>query len=321
MKNISEHNSALEELLALYFAPLDDLRDLGPSNIFINSCDTIFYEFRGKKTRWEGSTWNSDHQLAKAIKLLANSLKQPINPQRPILDARLSDGSRVNAILPPITPSPTIALRLFPRIPLTAADLEESGSLSPTQYKFLSEQVRAGKNMLISGCTDAGKTTLLKMLAAHIPSTRRLLVLEDTAELNLSEENHPNMIAMEAARRDGDLVTMSSLVINTMRMSPDALILGELRDAPTAAALRTVLNTGVTGIMSTLHANTARETLVRVHDLIAQDSPNVSYDILARNINRNIDVVVSLAKNESRGRHVQEIIYRKSGSDEYLNLS
>lgn len=313
--------SALEQLLERYFSPLDELRELGPSNIFINSFDTIFYEYRGKKTRWTGSTWNDDQELFRAIHMLANSLNQAIDPKRPILDARLADGSRVNALLPPITESPSIALRLFPRTALTPQDLEKSKSLSPDQYAFLSLQVKHEKNILISGCTDSGKTTLLKMLAAHIPASRRLLVLEDTAELNLPAENHPNMIAMEAARRDGGLVTMSSLVINTLRMSPDALILGELRDSATAAALRTVLNTGIRGIMTTLHANTARETLVRVHDLIAEESPNVSYETLARNINRNIDVVVSLTKTEERGRHVREIIYRKPHSDEFREVS
>lgn len=314
-------HSALEELLACYFSPIDELRKMNPSNIFINSHDRIFYEFRGEKKRWKGSTWNSDRELEQSINMLANSLDQTIDPKRPILDARMKDGSRINAVLPPITQSPSIAIRLFPKKSLTPEDLEKSGSLSAEQYQFLSDQVRSSKNILISGCTDAGKTTLLKMLAAHIPPKRRLLVLEDTAELNLSLENHPNMIALEAAHRQDSPVTMSSLVINSLRMSPDALLLGELRDSATANALRTVLNTGLRGIMTTLHANTAAETLVRLHDLVAEETPNVSYDTLAKNINRNIDLIVSLTKTEKRGRHVREILFRKPGQTEYRHFS
>ena len=313
----SRSGSALQQLLDLYFAPLASLTEIGPSNIFINGHDTIFYESRGEKTPWSGSTWNNDQELLTSIKLLANSLRQPIDDSYPILDARLPDGTRVNAILPPLSPKPCISLRLFPNRPLTAKDLKKSGSLTERQYDFLASQVKQSANMLISGCTDAGKTTLLKMLSAHIPGHRRLLVLEDTAELNLPGENHPNMVTLEAAHRQDSRINMASLVVNSLRMAPDALILGELRDSQTANALRTVLNTGVRGIMSTLHANTARETLTRIHDLIAEENANVSYDILARNINRNIDVIVSMTKTEDRGRHVREILYRDADQDEY----
>lgn len=309
--------SALEQLLSSYFAPLDPIRDQGASNIFVNGHDTIFYEVAGVTTQWEGDGWNSDLSLTDAINMLANSLDQSMSPDLPLLDARLSDGSRVNAVLPPICSVPCISLRLFPRLSFTADRLIESGTMTNAQYQFLAQSTLDGCNILVSGCTDSGKTTLVKLLSDQIPASRRLLVLEDTAELNLSPDKHPNMISLEAAHRESQ-VTMATLVINSLRMAPQALILGELRDAPTANAFRTVLNTGVRGILSTMHANNCRETLTRLHDLVAEQTPNIRYETLQANINRNIDIVVSMTNDESRGRHVREIIHRDGNSSEFV---
>ena len=303
--------SAINELLDRYFEPIAALREIGPSNIFINGADVIFYEKSGKKTQWAEPAWSNDMELTNSIKLLANSLAQPIKSAHPLLDARLRDGSRVNAVLPPISQHPCISLRLFPKRQLRHTDLVASGSIEEAQMAYLINAVREQKNMLVSGCTDAGKTTLLKALCPFIPPERRLLILEDTAELDLPLEEHPNMISLESARRSEVKIEMASLVVNSLRMAPDALVLGELRDSKTANALRTVLNTGVRGIMSTLHANSAQETLTRVHDLIAEENPNISYKILAKNINANIDVVVNMTKTDSRGRHVHEILSRE----------
>ena len=308
--------SALEQLLSSYFSPLDPIRKLGASNIFVNGHDSIFYETAGVTKLWDGEGWNNDLSLCDAIHMLANSLDQPIANDFPLLDARLPDGSRVNAVLPPICAAPCISLRLFPREALAAERLIQSGSLTENQYRFLARATRDGRNILVSGCTDSGKTTLVKLLSDQIPPNRRLLVLEDTAELNLSPQRHPNMIALEAAQRDSR-VSMASLVVNSLRMAPQALILGELRDAPTANAFRTVLNTGVRGILSTMHANNCLETLTRLHDLVAEQTPNIRYETLRANINRNVDIVVSMTNTESRGRHVREIIRRDQQTSEF----
>ncbi len=306
--------SALEQLLTSYFSPIDPIREKGASNIFINGHDTIFFEIAGNTELWSGPGWSSNLSLTDAIHMLANSLEQPLSKQLPLLDARLHDGSRVNAVLPPISNVPCVSLRLFPRKSLTAAELIKSGTFTRTQCEYLYRSVHNRCNILVSGCTDSGKTTLIKLLSAQIPITSRLLVLEDTAELNLPVAQHPNMIALEAAHRDSQ-VTMDSLVINSLRMAPQALILGELRDAPTANAFRTVLNTGLRGILTTMHANNCRETLTRLHDLVAEQNPNIRYETLRENINRNIDIVVSMTKTEGRGRHVREIIHRNKDNE------
>ena len=309
--------SILEQLLASYFSPIDPIREAGASNIFINGHDSIFYERRGITREWDGTGWKNEFSLTEAIHMLANSLNQPIAKDYPMLDARLPDGSRVNAVLPPVTQRPCISLRLFPRKTLGSDALIASSSITREQIDFLALSVRASRNVLVSGCTDSGKTTLIKLLSDYIPPSRRLIVLEDTAELNLSPELHPNIISLEAADRDSR-VTMDSLVINSLRMSPQALILGELRDAPTANAFRTVLNTGLRGILATMHANNCHETLTRLHDLVAEQTPNIRYETLRENINRNIDIVVSMTKTESRGRHVREIIHRDEETQDFV---
>ncbi len=303
--------TATADLLKVYFEPIEELlRDGAVTNIHVNAWDEVFFDKRGATHRYGGS-WRDEEELANAIHTLAASLQQDIDPRRPLLDARLPDGTRINAVLPPVSERPCLSIRVFPETALTGEDLVSFRALRVDMLEFLREQTRKRANILISGCVDSGKTTLLKVLCGEIPPEIRLLVIEDTAELRLSREQHPNMVCLEAASRDSD-VDMRTLIVNSLRMSPGAMVLGELREASAAAALRTALNTGLRGVMTTLHANDCADTMIRLTDLVSEATPNTGWEIVAKALRGNIDFVVSCTNTPGRGRYVREIAQFRS---------
>lgn len=304
-------NATSQMLLSYYLRPIEKLLSMkGVTNIFVNRFDTIYYEKGGRRLRWD-QCWGSESELISSIQTLARNLRQPMSEDEPLLDARLSDGSRVNAILPPVSKDASMSVRVFPLTAITGEQLVEWGALTPPLLSYLYQSVKQQRNILVSGCVDSGKTTLLKILIDQIPAEYRLVVIEDTTEIRIDPSKHIDFVQLEAAHRSAKPgvapVGMDRLIKNALRMSPAALVLGEVRDADAACALRILMNTGLRGILATLHANDAEDTLIRLQDLVAERSQNTSYGIIAENLRRNIDVVVNCTHRQGYGRMVSEV--------------
>lgn len=305
------NQSASIQLLNHYFQPIAPLLSMeGVTNIFVNRYDLIYYESQGRRHTWD-SAWKNEGELISAIHTLSRSLRQPLDESEPLLDARLDGGSRVNAVLPPVGEYASMSIRVFPETAISGDQLVSWGAMTQEMLDYLQSQVSRQSNLVISGCVDSGKTTLMKILIDSIPSDHRLVIIEDTKEIQVSSERHPDYIQLEAPQRRDSLgvrrVTMGRLIKNALRMSPAALVLGEVRDSEAATALRDLMNTGIRGILATLHANDAEDTLIRLQNLVSETSPNTSYQIVSANLRRNIHVVVNCTHEQGHGRRISEI--------------
>lgn len=256
---------------------LDDLTGLGPlspllrdadiSEIMINGPDNIFVESRGLSYR-SAAKFQSETHLQSIIQRIVEPLGRHIDAASPMVDARLEDGSRVNAVIPPLAlDGSLVTIRKFPEKKLTDEDLIKFGSLNRPMALFLREAVRAGKNILVAGGTGSGKTTLLNILSQFIPEKERIITVEDSAELKLSHENLCRLEARPANIEGQGRISIRDLVINTLRMRPDRIIVGECR-GPEALDMLQAMNTGHDGSMTTCHANTPRDALSRLENMV-----------------------------------------------------
>ncbi len=256
---------------------LDDLTGLGPlspllrdadiSEIMINGPENIFVESRGLTYR-SAAIFQSETHLQSIIQRIVEPLGRHIDAASPMVDARLEDGSRVNAVIPPLAlDGSLVTIRKFPDKKLTDEDLIKFGSLNRPMALFLREAVRAGRNILVAGGTGSGKTTLLNILSQFIPEKERVITVEDSAELKLSHENLCRLEARPANIEGQGRVSIRDLVINTLRMRPDRIIVGECR-GPEALDMLQAMNTGHDGSMTTCHANTPRDALSRLENMV-----------------------------------------------------
>ena len=256
---------------------LDDLTGLGPlspllrdgeiSEIMINGPENIFVESRGLSYR-SAAKFQSESHLQAIIQRIVEPLGRHIDAASPMVDARLEDGSRVNAVIPPLAlDGSLVTIRKFPEKKLTDEDLIKFGSLNRPMALFLREAVRAGKNILVAGGTGSGKTTLLNILSQFIPEKERIITVEDSAELKLSHENLCRLEARPANIEGQGRISIRDLVINTLRMRPDRIIVGECR-GPEALDMLQAMNTGHDGSMTTCHANTPRDALARLENMV-----------------------------------------------------
>ena len=256
---------------------LDDLTGLGPlspllrdteiSEIMINGPDNIFVESRGLSYR-SAAKFQSEAHLQAIIQRIVEPLGRHVDAASPMVDARLEDGSRVNAVIPPLAlDGSLVTIRKFPEKKLTDEDLIKFGSLNRPTALFLREAVRAGKNILVAGGTGSGKTTLLNILSQFIPEKERVITVEDSADLKLSHENLCRLEARPANIEGQGRVSIRDLVINTLRMRPDRIIVGECR-GPEALDMLQAMNTGHDGSMTTCHANTPRDALSRLENMV-----------------------------------------------------
>jgi pilus assembly protein CpaF len=288
-----------------YLAPIEKLlRDEEISEVIVNADRSVFIERAGLLQRIDVA-WDHDEYLGHALRSIARMLGQDITPDAPTLDTRLPDGSRVAIAIPPVSPEgPTVTIRKFQRRYFTLDTLVRIGSLSDQLAERLRALVRLEKaNILISGGTGAGKTSLLNALVAEIPSEERLGIIEDTREIQAAA---PNRFQFEA-RRDEPAVTIRDLVKASLRHRPDRLIIGEVR-GPEAFDLINALNTGHSGSLATVHANSASLALARLTTLILMEGAHWPVAAIKASIVDALNYVIHVCRDSRGSRGVTELL-------------
>jgi pilus assembly protein CpaF len=298
-------NEVIDETFGL--GPLEPLfHDPTITDILINGAKTVYVERRGRleKTR---ISFANDRHLTKIIQRIVSAVGRRVDETTPMVDARLEDGSRVNAIIPPLAlDGPLVSIRRFGARPLKDQDLLDNHSITPDMLKFLQCCVRARLNVLISGGTGSGKTTLLNVLSAYIPREERVATIEDAAELQLQQ---PHVIRMETrpANVEGEgQVSTRDLVRNSLRMRPDRIIVGECR-GPEALDMLQAMNTGHDGSLTTIHANSCRDALMRLEMMVGMAGFDVPIWTIRRQIASAINVVVQAVRLTGGPRKIVRI--------------
>jgi len=298
-------NTSFQVILP-FLRPIEGLiKDPAVSEIMVNPDSRIFVEREGEVTEVPGVTIG-EKNLQVAVRNIARALGDEISEEKPLLDSRLPDGSRVAAAIPPCSVGgTTLTIRKFESRYFTADELVRVGTLSETLLALLSTAVRARRNILISGGTGTGKTTLLAALSGLVPDSERLLVIEDTAEIRIAK---PNLVRFEARREQPGLtaVAIRDLVRAALRHRPDRIILGEVRGGE-AFDLLQVLNTGHSGTLSTIHANSARGALGRLTSCVLQSGVELPYAAIRMAVAESIGFLVHLERRRNR-RVVVEVV-------------
>lgn len=298
-------NDVQHELFGL--GPLEPLlADSTISDILVNSAHTIYIERRGK-IEATNVRFKDDEHLMRVIERIVSSVGRRIDESSPMVDARLQDGSRVNAIIPPLSiDGPVLSIRRFGSDPLRMSALVNNQALTKEIAEMLEMCVKARLNVLISGGTGAGKTTLLNALSAYIPENERIVTIEDSAELQLQQ---PHVVRLETRPPNiegrGE-VTQRDLVRNALRMRPDRIVIGEVRGGEAIDMLQ-AMNTGHDGSLTTIHANTPRDALARLETMIQMTGMRLSDRAMRQQIASALDLVVQVARMSDGSRRVTSI--------------
>jgi len=298
-------SAVVNEILG--FGLLQDLLDDSEiSEIMVNGANNVYVESHGVVTRLQRA-FESDDQLIAVINRMVRLTGRRIDQTSPMVDARLPDGSRLNAVLPPLAvDGPSVTIRKFTANHLTVTRLTELGSLSPEAADLLQLAVEHRLNILVSGGTGTGKTTLLNVLSSFIDRDNRVITVEDAVELSL---DLPNMIRLETrpANIEGvGQVTIRDLVRNALRMRPDRIVVGEVRGAEALDMLQ-AMNTGHEGSLSTLHANSPRDALSRLETMVLLGGVDLPLRAIREQIGSAIDLIVQVARDASGARFVSSI--------------
>lgn len=305
----AEKKQIVEEVVNETFGlgPLEPLlQDRSIDDILVNNFNTVYIERKGKLYSTDVRFKDNAH-LRHIINRIVARIGRRVDEASPMVDARLPDGSRVNAIIPPLSlDGPALCIRRFKEVPLTSDDLLTYGSVSSEMLFLLQVAVRAKMNVLIAGGTGSGKTTLLNVLSAYIPEDERVITIEDAAELQLRQ---PHVIRLETrpANMEGKgLVSQRDLVKNSLRMRPDRIIVGEVRGAEALDMLQ-AMNTGHDGSLTTVHANGPRDALSRVETMILMSSANMAAGTINRQIASALNLVVYVRRFSDGVRRVESI--------------
>jgi pilus assembly protein CpaF len=292
---------------ALGLGPLEDLlADDAVSEIMVNRCDQIYIERKGKLTLSD-KKFTSNQAVLAAIERIVAPIGRRIDESSPMVDARLKDGSRVNAIIPPLAlKGPCVTIRKFNKIPLTVDDLIRFGAMTRGMANFLKLVVELRRNVVVSGGTGSGKTTLLNMLSSFIPPDERIVTAEDSAELRL-EQDHVVSLETRPPNLEGTgAVTIRDLVRNALRMRPDRIVVGECR-AGEALDMLQAMNTGHDGSMTTLHANSPRDALARLETLVLMAGMDLPVRAIRDQIGSAVHMILQQARLGDGSRKVTAI--------------
>lgn len=296
----NEKRRLFEQIVAeiLGYGPLEQfLNTQGVTEIMVNGPKNVFVEQNGKLTRTPVTFEDNDH-LLRIIDRIVAPLGRRIDEGSPMVDARLPDGSRVNAVVPPIALNgAALTIRIFSKIPFTVENLIEFGSITPEAVEFLKACVISKLNVLISGGTGSGKTTLLNIMSSFIPDGERIVTIENAAELQLRQDHVVTLESREANVEGRGRVSIRDLVINSLRMRPDRIVVGEVRGGEALDMLQ-AMNTGHDGSMTTGHANSTRDMLARLETMVLM----AGMDLPHRAIREQIAAAVHLVVHQDRMR-------------------
>jgi pilus assembly protein CpaF len=295
------------EMILPFLKPIEHLiLDDSISEVMVNGADHVFIEKQGFLEHVSGVALN-ERSLMVAVKNIARRLGDEISESKPILDSRLPDGSRVAAVIPPCSlGGVTLTIRKFNTRHFEMEDLIKAGTLERALANQLEDYVLARKNILIAGSTGAGKSTLLSILGKFIPREERVLIIEDTAEIHLPQEN---LVRFEARREQNGLpaVAIRDLLKAALRHRPDRILLGEIRGGE-AFDLLQLLNTGHSGTLSTIHANSAQQGLARFTSCVLQSGIELPYRAIKTNIADSLDVIIQVERRPGR-RYISEVLF------------
>jgi pilus assembly protein CpaF len=307
---------ALSEREVLFIELLDDVFGLGPiepllrdpsiSDILVNTYKDVFVE-RGGQLERVTATFQDDKHLMRVIDRIVSAVGRRVDDSSPMVDARLPDGSRVNAIIPPLAvDGPLLSIRRFPAERLKAADLVTLKAMTQPMLDFLAHCVRARLNALISGGTGAGKTTLLNVLSSFISERERIVTIEDAAELQLHQVHVARLETRPPNVEGKGAIRQRQLLINSLRMRPDRIVVGEVRGEEALDMLQ-AMNTGHDGSLTTVHANTPRDALSRIETMIAMGATNLPERAMRQQISSAIQVVVQQTRLSDGTRKVTSV--------------
>jgi|AZIH01.1.fsa_nt_gi pilus assembly protein CpaF len=292
---------------AVGLGPLEELlADDSITEIMVNSADQLFFEQNGRLKK-SHITFTDDRAVISAIERIVAPLGRRIDESSPMVDARLADGSRVNAVIPPLAlKGPSITIRKFSKERLRAKNLVEFGSVSSSMINFIEMSVKAKRNVVISGGTGSGKTTLLNVLSNFIPESERIITVEDAAELSLVQ---PNLVGLEArpANQEGKgVVSIRDLVRNCLRMRPDRIVVGECRGGEALDMLQ-AMNTGHDGSLTTIHANSPRDCISRLEVLVMMSGIEMPLAAIREQVSSAVNIVVQQTRFSCGSRKVTSI--------------
>jgi pilus assembly protein CpaF len=292
----------LDEIFGL--GPLEPLlKDHGISDILVNRFDRVYIE-RAGKLELTGLSFKDNTHLMQIIERIVSRVGRRVDESSPMVDARLADGSRVNAIIPPLAiDGPCLSIRRFGREPVTARQMIENQSLTEGMLELLSAMVKGRLNILISGGTGAGKTTLLNVLSGYIPNSDRIVTIEDAAELQLKQEHVVRLETRPPNIEGKGAVRQRQLVINSLRMRPDRIVVGEVRGEEAFDMLQ-AMNTGHEGSLTTVHANSPRDALARIENMVSMANLNIPERAVRHQIAAALHAVVQIARLSDGTRKV-----------------
>ena len=305
----TEREQIVREIINEVFGlgPLEPLlADPTISDILVNTSKVVYIERRGVLERTD-IKFNDDQHLMRIIERIVSRVGRRVDESSPMVDARLQDGSRVNAIIPPLAlDGPMLSIRRFGRDPLKADDLLTNKSLTPPMLELLKAVVQGKLNVLISGGTGAGKTTLLNVVSAFIPESERIVTIEDAAELQLKQQHVVRLETRPPNIEGKGAVKQRQLVINSLRMRPDRIIVGEVRGEEALDMLQ-AMNTGHEGSLTTIHANSPRDALSRLETMVAMANLNLPDKAIRQQIASAINVVVQVSRMPDGARKITSV--------------
>ncbi len=304
-----EKHRLFEQISAeiLGFGPLQNLlEDETITEVMVNGAKNIYIE-RGGKIQRVPISFESDEHVMRIIDRIVAPLGRRIDESSPYVDARLPDGSRVNAVIPPIALiGPTVTIRKFAKNPITIEQLIKYGTITPEALQFLKACVEARLNIVISGGTGSGKTTLLNILSQFIPSDERIITIENAAELQLRQEHVVTLESRPPNIEGSGEVTIRQLVVNSLRMRPDRIIVGEIRDEASLDMLQ-AMNTGHDGSMTTAHSNGPRDTLARIETMSLMGGMELPVRAIREQISSAIDLICHQERMRDGSRRIVNI--------------
>jgi len=305
----ADRQRLLEQIIAeiLGYGPIEPLlSDDSITEVMVNGPNSVYVERAGRIERVDVKFENDDHVL-RIIDRIVSPLGRRIDESQPYVDARLPDGSRVNAVIQPLSlVGPILTIRKFARIPITAQTLVEFGSITPEALEFLKACVQARLNMVIAGGTGSGKTTTLNVMSAFIPDDERIITIENAAELQLQQDHVLTLETRPPNVEGKGRITMAQLVINSLRMRPDRIIVGECRGAEALDMLQ-AMNTGHDGSMTTAHANSPRDTLSRLETMCLMAGMDLPLRAIREQISSALNVVLHQDRLRDGTRRVVKI--------------